>query len=818
MTKATKLIIFFALIIFSTTVIWLNVGLAGQVVENELIGESGILAFDKLPYLRGKIKVYRISSHHRNGLNGDGGFVLYEETKGEAVIFHDKGPGCINNIWSLGFPFHVYIDGRGKPILSVPSEKKKDFYGGKFTGFPLPLVSDRHVASGPWKCRAHNIWIPIPYQKECKIVSSHKPFYCIIYQKLPSDRIIESYDKPINPKSLITFWNNCGLDPWEELGYTGKNSSEWFRGKKEIAVGEKVELLNYKRNGAITAIQFDEKHLNNESLKNLWLKCYWDDSPQPAISSPLGIFFTCGVRKTIVRSFPLGMDGKNFYCYFPMPFWRNAKICIENKGRKPITINYNIRIAKKKYPETQCGYFYATYNEEKETKFGRDYLILQAGGRGHYVGTVQTMIGGHYCEGDERIYIDGNRSPAFYGTGSEDYYQCACWPSKKHDTPFAGVSSDPAADSGWVKGNPNSLFYELPQCYFRFHFDAVIPFHRSIWLSMEHGVDNISKSHYTSVAFYYLQSVSDLHLTDELDFGKEVSEKKHNFAGIGEKVFSEYYYEGDFDDYLVKDEGRLFERPFQFNAHINPDNHGVRLRMRIDQGFGRQGAKVFVEDKYIGEWYEPDENKFKRWKETEFEIPQQYTCDKTTISIKLVPSLPGRVWSSYYCWIFSYGDPAPASKKDAIPVELKDSEYVKQELLNELSPPMMEVGYAPSEVQISPTGFVGLPSKASFNVKAGEEVKFQIVVASTIVELEGVHLYQLVPGHYKPKGYHFNDSKNIFFSRGRKDIPLGEQVAWMVTIRIPVDAPQGIYKLRIGVFSGNAFPCFLPIVLKIQRF
>ena len=73
-------------------------------------------------------------------------------------------------------------------------------------------------------------------------------------------------------------------------------------------------------------------------------------------------------------------------------------------------------------------YFYAQYRQEYPVQAGKDYVLLETEGRGHYVGTVlavRTRSPSWFGEGDEKIYIDGEEKPSLWGTGTEDYFLSA---------------------------------------------------------------------------------------------------------------------------------------------------------------------------------------------------------------------------------------------------------------------------------------------------------------------------------------------------------------------------------------------------------
>jgi hypothetical protein len=112
-----------------------------------------------------------------------------------------------------------------------------------------------------------------------------------------------------------------------------------------------------------------------------------------------------------------------------MPFRKSARIEIENQSKKPISLlYYNIDWIKLKSLPANTPYFYARYQQEYPEVKGEDYVVLETEGRGHYVGTVlavRTRSPAWFGEGDEKIYIDGEKIPSIWGTGTEDYFLSA---------------------------------------------------------------------------------------------------------------------------------------------------------------------------------------------------------------------------------------------------------------------------------------------------------------------------------------------------------------------------------------------------------
>jgi len=178
--------------------------------------------------------------------------------------------------------------------------------------------------------------------------------------------------------------------------------------------------------------------------QEMLLRMYWDGQRRPAVEAPVGDFFANGFgRRSEVISMPVVVeDGDSYNCYWRMPFRKSARIEIENQGDKPISLlYYNIDWIKEDNLPEDTPYFHAQYRQEYPLQLGRDYVLLETQGKGHYVGTVlavRTRSPAWFGEGDERIYIDGEAKASIWGTGTEDYFGSA-WGLKTTSTPYFGV-------------------------------------------------------------------------------------------------------------------------------------------------------------------------------------------------------------------------------------------------------------------------------------------------------------------------------------------------------------------------------------------
>ncbi len=210
------------------------------------------------------------------------------------------------------------------------------------------------------------------------------------------------------------------------------------------------------------------------------LRMYWDDAKEPAVEAPLGDFFAAGfgLRREINSQPMMVESGDGYNCYFPMPFYKRGVITITNESAKNVrSFYYHIDYTEQPLaPRT--AYFCAQYRNEFPEKLGSDYLLLDAEGEGHYVGTVLSVRSRSpfwFGEGDAKFYVDGDTKPTIQGTGTEDYFLMA-WGLNEVLYPYFGctyMSTD---------------FEDLGAEYtlYRWHIADPVRFTKSLRFEIEH--------------------------------------------------------------------------------------------------------------------------------------------------------------------------------------------------------------------------------------------------------------------------------------------------------------------------------------------
>ncbi len=313
---------------------------------------------------------------------------------------------------------------------------------------------------------------------------------------------------------------------------TGGNADAW-----KMEPGEAKVLADIDGPGVISHIWFTVNSPDPLSLRKLLFRVYWDGEKNPSIDSPLGDFFGLGHGRRYTYQCAIFNTSSNeegalgasvaMNCWLPMPFNGNAKIEVVNEQEEPVnSLYFYIDCQFHSKLEQDIGYLHAKWrrenpcdgwsgkgsvwqsppwhermlgNEGKNLSDEENYLILDAQGVGHYIGTnfsIDHLYKGWWGEGDDMIFIDqdGERvwPPQMHGTGSEDYLGHA-WGMQKVAHMYNGQAWAEQGDyNNWGK-----------VCVYRYHIVDPIPFTKNIRVSIEHGHANNRSDDWSSVAYWY---------------------------------------------------------------------------------------------------------------------------------------------------------------------------------------------------------------------------------------------------------------------------------------------------------------------------
>jgi hypothetical protein len=322
---------------------------------------------------------------------------------------------------------------------------------------------------------------------------------------------------PLSNLPLLTGTRSARASSWDR---TGGNDD-----RLTIAPGDTAQLAAIDEPGVVRHIWVTIACDDEDYLRKIVLRMYWDGADSPCVEAPVGDFFGLGhAQHRNFVSAPLQMspqDGKAFNCWFPMPF-DSARLEVGNECATDVIFYYYVDYELTGAPDPRAGRFHAQWRRQNPTdgladesgltnsefQFGGantdgagNYVLLDAVGEGHYVGChvdIENLrqVGpaqfNWYGEGDDMIFVDGEPfPPSLHGTGTEDYFNTAWCPAEEYNAPYHGI----VLPGGQNWSGRISLY--------RYHIEDPVRFQRSIKVTIEHGHDNHRSDDWSSTAYWY---------------------------------------------------------------------------------------------------------------------------------------------------------------------------------------------------------------------------------------------------------------------------------------------------------------------------
>ncbi|MBL7153360.1 MAG: DUF2961 domain-containing protein [Phycisphaerae bacterium] len=450
---------------------------------------------------------FQASGYDRQGGFYDSGNFLRVEEGRRYVLMEATGPGCIDRMWFTyksepgkePYDLLVFLDGAETPVINLDID---DLFSGKHSPFVAPLAG----LCGNKKHPGRYSYVPIAFGNSCKVVlvpTAPKEqyqyrlnslgvaiphiYYQITYRKFESPDRVRPFRWELDAEQARTLgraqrlWSNCGSSPWSE-----PTKLEQRIAGKELQPHRATSLFELRGPAVIYALR-----LSVEDPRGLWLDIYWDQTPNPQVSAPLGPFFACSdsVQPPVdVRGLWLGYVDGFYYCYLPMPFRRKARIVIRSESDSAGAIKARVEYAEEALT-AEDGILCAHRYDYASPAIRERYEVLNVNGRGHFVGLVMDRPG--HMEGDDFFFVDGGEQPSIHGTGTEDFFNFAWGLSHTGSLAIHGIT---------IQNN-------APICY-RMHAPWGVRFRNSLRIQWEHGHDtkrgpNLDTRRYSGVVFYY---------------------------------------------------------------------------------------------------------------------------------------------------------------------------------------------------------------------------------------------------------------------------------------------------------------------------
>ncbi len=401
--------------------------------------------------------------------NRDGtGFIRKEGSS--MVAFEADGPGVIWRVWSARADtgrIRIFIDHQKEPAVDMPF---RDFFEsfGEF-GLRMNFPSLVYTLS-----RGRNRFIPIPYNKHCKILLEKNwgRYYHITFTTFPKGTVLPVFTGEYNQQDCITLAETDRLLYQRGIPFQQRGEDVTKTYQVKVLPNATATVCRFTEPRAIISIvvkappgsSTDQQKI----LRELALSIKWDGDKKSSVWSPLGDFFGTAPGVNNYRALPLGMTDNSFYSQWYMPFG-SAHLELVNDGEQSQTVEFRVTTAPLKKPADQLLRFHAKWHRDaflkKAQSKGRDidWPILITEGEGRYCGMAlhiwnrwkipdkeadlwwygqwnRKTIDWWWGEGDEKFFVDGEKFPSTFGTGSEDYIGYA-WsaeaPFPMFDSPFA---------------------------------------------------------------------------------------------------------------------------------------------------------------------------------------------------------------------------------------------------------------------------------------------------------------------------------------------------------------------------------------------
>ncbi|MPY90040.1 MAG: DUF2961 domain-containing protein [Luteitalea sp.] len=681
------------------------------------VGLDAYRMWDRWPYQRIGVRAYMRSTYDRRGGNesADASHFLYQLADDYNVTLDVAGSGVLYfaryNHWH-GSPWHYEVDELDHIVRETSTaDPLNPTPGSVFLPqhlFPNPLTWTWSHTKG-----ADLMWVPIGFEKSFRMAYSRTFYgtgYYIYHQFVDGARLsqpITRWDGKTPPKDdVLDLLRRAGTDIAPQPGRAGVREES---GRIDLpATGSHEVWRSTRAPSMLRALEFSVPREQALAFSRARLRVTWDDRSDASIDAPISLFYGAGVlynrdnREHLVKGLPMVIrydtDQVHLSCYFPMPFFRSARIELSGPGRTAIpNVTWRVRYAPYTDPPNHVGYFHATSRDHPTPEAGKDLVLLdtrqtEGGGdwSGHFVGT--SFIFSHDAalstlEGDPRFFFDDSQTPQAYGTGTEEWGGGGdYWGGLNMTLPLAGhpVGAKDAKAAVSAEDKINSAY--------QFLLADLMPFGKNAVIRLEHGAVNDSNEHYETVTYWYGLPAPSLVKTDELTVGDETSERLHRYwspdASKPYEIVSRYEWGPDTLEGRLRasrsgeprrseakagreiypphaDRGRITKTASEFTLTIDPNNVGVMLRRKLDYAFPNQRAEVYVSEAtnktpewaLAGTWYLAGSNTCvfsnpgdgnelgatqhvvqtsnRRFRDDEFLIPQRLTRGRSAIRVRV---------------------------------------------------------------------------------------------------------------------------------------------------------------------------------------
>ncbi|MGB3117402.1 MAG: hypothetical protein WBE58_01165, partial [Verrucomicrobiales bacterium] len=221
--------------------------------------------------------------------NGDCNYEIRKETRegrSESVLMEHEGPGVLTRIWTPFF-YQSMKDGKGTDIrIYIDGEATPRVQGNM-----IELLTGKGMVKPPFAqttVRAGVLYLPIPFQKSCKITREGNSFFYIVnYRAYAPGTQVESFSPDLLAREAGLL-EKTGKELLQPTAFAEGTSLGLNR---QMSAGETAVLELPAGPGAIRNLEFKLDASNRPvALRSTVLELIFDGAP--TVWCPLGDFFS----------------------------------------------------------------------------------------------------------------------------------------------------------------------------------------------------------------------------------------------------------------------------------------------------------------------------------------------------------------------------------------------------------------------------------------------------------------------------------------------------------------------------------------------
>jgi Protein of unknown function (DUF2961) len=418
--------------------------------------------------------------------NHDWGNYLATDGRRESVMLDVDGPGAIVRMWTANAngTLRVYFDGSPDPAIV---ENFSDLLSGSVPPFLEPFAVENSTG--------RNLDFPFPFRRHVKVTvdgTAYAFYYQVFYRRYDPGTDVETFGVDQISQDVL------GRVASALRGTPAPDDGSQVDGC-ESETDQSLFIAAAAGGSELTEIDVLPSDTGADTLRQSILSLTFDGRETTRV--PLGDFFGAGPGFLPHRTLPAEVsEGGTLVSRFIMPFACSAEIRIESPAGKAAVVSVHHHAA----PFTRDSlHFYAHWIARGPipTRPFRDLPLAQVEGAGRYVGTllaVDSRVDDWWGEGDEKIWVDDDGFPSWFGTGTEDYFGYANATRTPFDHPFRALRR-----TGSARGQVTSARFQL--------LDS-IPFESSLTFNLElfHWNADTTIFYDTMAYFYAAPSAQDL--------------------------------------------------------------------------------------------------------------------------------------------------------------------------------------------------------------------------------------------------------------------------------------------------------------------